>query len=121
MVLFHPPSESFDGILESREPFLPADEAGTIRIIARRSIACLAVAPRTGGPEDDGLPLKRRRLRVRLSGGTVLEGEIRFVVVAGAGRTVDFLNQTARSFTLFGETSVFHVAKAHTESVEEVE
>jgi DNA-binding NtrC family response regulator len=110
--------QSIEDVLEAKDAFLPVKEGGGTRIYARSALACIAVSePRE--LEDDGLPRKRRSIRVLLRSGVVLEGELRYVAVEGRSRVTDIVNEESLSFPLFSGTIVHHIAKAHVRSIEE--
>ena len=120
------PGQPIAEVFTAREPFGPAQEAGTMRLFARAALAVIAVDERAHERvsliEDDldfALPEVLRAVRVQLSCGLVLEGELHFVPVVGRGRISDVLNEHAPSFALHVDTVVHHVAKAHVLLIEE--
>jgi hypothetical protein len=118
--LFQAPGQSVAEVFECDEPFMPLDEGGRIRIYARHAIACLSHRPVEPMQESsDDLPYQRRAVRVVMRGGTVIEGELRFMAWEQKLRTADILNDPARSVSIYQGDQVHVVHKIHVECVEE--
>jgi hypothetical protein len=122
VTVFLPPGEDVGHLLAAREPFLPVSEEGRIRLVARSTIA--AIAARRQGSEappalDDELLTSVRTLIVRLRGGAVLQGTLRYGAVPGQSRTADLLNEPTPTFTLEVDGAQYRIAKAHVASVDE--
>ena len=120
------PGQPIADVFEARERFLPAQEAGTMRLYARAALACVVVDERAlervsliADPDDFALAEVARAVTVQLSGGVQLQGELRFVPVVGRGRISDVLNDRAASFALHVDGLVHHVAKAHVLTIDE--
>jgi hypothetical protein len=119
------PGQPIADVFEAREPFLPAQEAGAMRLFARAALACIAVE--SGALErvsfvdldDSELPELERTVAVQLAGGVELQGGLRFVKVHGRGRISDVLNESSASFALHIGTRVHHIAKAHVLTIDE--
>jgi len=119
------PGQPIADVFEAREPFLPAQEAGAMRLFARAALACIAID--SGALErvslieidDSELPELERPVSVQLAGGVVLQGGLRFVKVHGRGRISDVLNEPTASFALHVGTRVHHIAKAHVLTIDE--
>lgn len=118
--LLLPPLATVEEVFEDEAAFVPADVDGQTRLFARSSIAAIVV-------DDDSLPgslasvgvmYALRPVAVRLRNGGVIEGSL--VLSPTLRRTLDVLNQSAKSFALHAAGRVFHVAKAHVTRVEEV-
>jgi hypothetical protein len=119
--LFLPPLATVEEIFEESTAFVPVEVDGQTRLFARASIAAIVV------DEDDTMPgslasvgvtYAMRPVAVRLKSGGVLEGSV--VLSPVLRRTLDVLNEDAKSFSLHAAGRVFHVAKAHVVRVEEV-
>lgn len=119
--LLLPPLATVEEVFEDESAFVPADVDGQTRLLARSSIAAIVV-------EDDSMPgslasvgvtYAMRPVAVRLRSGGLIEGSL--VLSPTLRRTLDVLNQPAKSFVLHAAGRVFHVAKAHVVRVEEVE
>jgi hypothetical protein len=117
-------------VFEAREPFLPAQQAGKVRLYARAALAAIAVAPRDVpeparmsipdlDPDADALPQLERTIRVQLQSGVVLEGVLHYVPVVGRGRVSDVMNEDTASFTLHVGNVIHHVAKSHVLTIDE--
>lgn len=108
---------AIEDLFEPGDPFLPVHVGGGVRIYARAALACISV------PEDelqsDGLVRHARKVRVQLRSGAALEGELRYVMVEGQARVTDVLNEPARSFAVYEDGRVHHIAKAHVLCVDE--
>jgi hypothetical protein len=120
------PGQPIAEVFVAREPFLPAQEGGIMRLFARAALACVAVErcafQRTSlvdEIDDFALPEVQRPVSVQLTCGVVLEGELHFVPVVGRGRISDVLNEPAPSFALHKGTLIQHVAKAHVLTIDE--
>lgn len=118
--LFLAPLATIEEVFEEDAAFVPTEVDGQTRLLARSSIVALAV-------DDESIPRSlaalgvtyaMRPVAVRLRNGGVLEGSI--VLSATLRRTLDVLNESAKSFALHAGGRVFHVAKAHVARVEEV-
>jgi hypothetical protein len=121
LVVFHAPGVGLDSFVEANEPFFPAHEGQAFRMFSRANIVALsAPTPPESAEADEALPKTRRTVRLHFVSGSTMVGEIRFVAWEGASRPVDYLNEPTRSFPLFCDGRVFHVAKRHVSFVEEV-
>lgn len=121
LVVFHAPGVTIDSFFEAPEPFFPAHEGDDFRMFARASVVALSIPMGPPSPEqDDALPKTRRVVRVHLTGGDTMTGEIHYVPWEGASRPVDYLNEPARSFALYTDGRAHHVAKRHVCFVEEI-
>lgn len=119
-IIFLAPGCAPEHVFEGDEPFFPAEEAGAIRLYARSSVVSLVMAAREAPPDD--LAVLRgsqpaRSIAVHLRNGNVLTGALRSPGVAV--RTLDFVNDRAKSFAVHTRDHVYHVAKAHVERIEE--
>jgi hypothetical protein len=120
LVVFRAPGLRPESLLESHEPFFPAREGDTLRLFATANISALiAAAPKPSTRPEDELPESRRAVRVQLTGGVVISGEIRYVACEVAARPIDHLNEPSPSFAVFSGEHVHHVVKAHVLFVEE--
>jgi hypothetical protein len=118
--IFLPPDFTPEDIFDDESRFFPADVGGTIRLFARSSVVSVAISADDAPPassETLGLPYEDRAVRVRLGNGRTLVGTVR--CPSGKSRTLDFLNQASKSFTLHADGKVHHIAKAHVDYVEE--
>lgn len=118
--LFLAPLAKIEDVFEEESAFLPAEVDGQTRLLARASIAALAIEDDTipGSLAALGVTYAMRPVSVRLRSGGVLEGSV--VLSATLRRTLDVLNQPAKSFAMHAGGRVFYVAKAHVARVEEV-
>jgi len=120
------PGQPIAEVFTAKEPFFPAQQAGTMRLYSRAALACVAIdagmLERVSLVYDDdesSLPEMERAVRVQLLGGVVLEGELRFVKVFGRGRISDVLNEAVVSFELHVGRIVHHIAKVHVLTIDE--
>jgi hypothetical protein len=119
--LLLPPLATVEEVFEEDAPFVPADVDGQTRLFARSSLAAIVVDDSDGPPGSLatlGVAYELRGVAVRLRTGGVLEGTL--VLSPTLRRTLDVLNQPARSFALHHAGKVIHVAKVHVVNVEEV-
>jgi len=118
VVLFCPPGEDIGHLLSSPEPFLPIEQDGKVRLVARKTLAVVTAAPEHDFDEE-GTLTRRRTVTVRLTGGGEVEGELAYTPRPGRPRVLDFLNEPDAVVRLLGTLAVHHVSKQHIESVEE--
>lgn len=121
IVVFHAPGLGLETFVESDEAFFAAQEGGAFRMFARGAIVALSTAaPAERARAEDEVPETRRRMRVHLRGGEIIEGELRYVAWEAAPRPLDQLNEPSRSFPLYTAEVVHHVVKAHVLFLEEL-
>lgn len=119
-VVFLAPDASPEDLFDQEAPFFPTEQDGVVRLFARASIVSVVVDADEDGPDalsDVGIAYERRSVAVHLRNGSVVTGSVMSV---GRTRTLDVLNQPARSFAVHAEGKVHHVAKAHVQHVEEL-
>jgi hypothetical protein len=120
--IFLPPDESPENLLEEEKPFFPVELNGAIRLYARCAVMTLTVDwkadPAAEALAELGVPCVVRSVAVHLRGGSVLTGNV--TSMTGRMRTLDILNQPARSFAVHADGQIHYVVKAHVERVEEV-
>ena len=120
--LLLPPLATIEDVFEDEAAFVPADVDGQTRLFARSSITAIVVdedfdaAP--GSLATLGVAYELRGVAVRLRNGDVLDGTL--VLSPTLRRTLDVLNQPAKSFALHAGGKILHVAKVHVINVEEV-
>jgi hypothetical protein len=120
-VIFLAPECALQDVFEEDAPFFPAEEGGRIRLYARSSVVSLVVEAGDVAAESLaalGVPNQVRSITVHLRGGDVVTGVV--MSLSGPTRTLDILNQAARSFAVHAEGRIHHVAKAHVEHIEEL-
>lgn len=118
VVLFLAPGSAPEDLFEQDAPFFPAEHDGVVKLFARASV--MSIVADEGPPEalsELGIPFDTRTVTVHLRSGKALTGTIRSI---GRTRTLDLLNQPAKSFALSVEGKVHHVAKAHVEHIVEL-
>lgn len=127
VTIFLAPDQSVAEFCVSREAFFPAREEKRIRLFARHKLACVSVAigdearieSARGG--DDEMTYRKRLVDVTISTGVVLRGELRYIPAHEFVRTADYLNEADAFIAVHAEDVVHYIAKAHIETVEEVE
>jgi hypothetical protein len=90
------------------------------RLVARGSIACITVHVIHARLEDDGLPEEKQKTRVRLRGGHLVNGELRWVAAYAGRRTLDHLNDDNTHLLVHTDDTVNYISKAHVMTVEEI-
>ncbi len=115
--LFLAPGEPVSSVLDEAEPFLPLVVEGKVRLIARATIASLAIAEETD-PDPD-VHEDSQRAVVQLVNGSTVEGELRWVPTVGYRRTVDLLNLPSRLLVVHGTGVTTWIVKTHVAWVEE--
>lgn len=119
--IFLPAESCPEDLFEDEAPFFPAEENGKIRLYARASVVSLVVDETDAAPgslAQLGLVYESRPLAVHLRGGQCLTGVL--MSSSRPSRTLDLVNQRARSIALHAHGKVHHVAKAHIECIEEL-
>jgi len=119
VLLFIPPTEDIGRVLSQGAAFLPVVKAGAMCVLARDTIACIAIPELPVIPREDDLPVQTQAAIVTLRSGATVEGELRFTAPEGQQRTADFLNDSDPIFVVHGTATAFHVVKAHVAKVEE--
>ncbi len=118
--LFLAPGSTLADVLEGEGAFFPAeDEGGSIRLYARASVTALVeVATDVSAASFTvlGPGYQTRFVAVHMRGGTTLRGRISLY---GLSRTLDLLNQPAKTFMLHADLRLHHVVKAHVVRIEE--
>lgn len=118
VVIFLAPDASPEDLLEQEAAFFPAEEDGVVHLYARSAVVSVVVDDTDDEPLSElGIPYEKRGVVVCLKTGETIHGNIRFI---GRTRTLDLLNQPARSFAVRSEGKLHHVAKAHVEHIEEI-
>ncbi len=116
-VLFLAPGASPEDLFEDDAPFFPAEDDGVVRFFARAAVVAVVVDETVSESRSAfGIPYDRRAISVHLRNGKVISGG---VLSVGRTRTLDLLNQPAKSFAVHAEGKVHHIAKAHVEHIEE--
>lgn len=114
------PVELFDGT----EPFFAAEENGKVRFFARASLSRIVVDGGEAAPaslEKLGVSYESRGVLVRFRSGRVLTGLVMSMSGDGRGpRTLDMLNERAKSFAVHADGKIHHVAKEHVAWVQEL-
>lgn len=117
--LFVSPGDSVAQVLAGGASFVPMGFASGTKLVARDAIAALSVHV-LHAPIEDELPGERQAVVVRLRSGAIVRGELRWVPIEGARRTLDFLNRDASHLVIHDVEHVIYVALAHVATVEEV-
>lgn len=123
--VFLAPGEAVRTVLDEAEPFVPlglerpvnGSIETHVRLVARATIACVAVPGEV--PRDPDVHEETQRARVRLKAGLEVEGELRWVARVGHRRTVDHLNLPSRLLEVHGASVTTYIIKAHVAWVEE--
>jgi hypothetical protein len=118
VVLFCPPGEDIARMLAATEPFLPIEQNGRVRLIARKTLA--VITTRVGHDfDEEGTLTRRTTVTVRLTSGGKVDGDLAYSPRPGRPRVLDFLNEPDAMLRLWGPNAVHHVSKEHIDSVEE--
>jgi hypothetical protein len=122
VLLFVPPGEDITSLISPGPPFVPMIRNARFCLVARHTIAALGVVT-DGEPTDDGaLLIKRQRARVRLCGGTTLEGELQWPASEVYKRTSDYVNDPASFIVIHAieARTIHYVTKSLVATVEEL-
>jgi hypothetical protein len=123
-VLVHiPPGETITALVSPGDPFVPMIHSARPCLVARDAIAALGMM---SGPapvaDEDALPVQRRRARVRLRSGTVLEGELRWIADDNHQQIADHVNDAPGFLIVFATDSrtTYYVVKSQVAMIEEL-
>ena len=119
-MMFVAPGSSVIRYLEDAAAFVPVSYSAGLRLIARASIACVTLQASDAPPDDPELPLERQRVRIRLRGGRLIEGELRWIAAVGRRRTADCLNDPLAHVVVHDAEHVSFIAKVHIAYAEEL-
>lgn len=118
VVLFLAPETSPEDLFEQDAAFFPAEHEGHILLFARSAVVSIVV---DDNKEESlsllGIPCEKRPVAVHLRNGKVISGTVEAI---GRTRTLDLLNQPARSFAVRSDGKIHLVAKAHVEHIVEI-
>jgi hypothetical protein len=120
-VLFVAPGARLEAFFEDDRPFFPAEDDGDVRFYARASIVKLVADAQDLAPTSLaslGVVHHPRAVAVHLSTGEVLTGAL--MSHSDHARTLDLLNQGAKSFAIHTTGKIHHVAKVYVQRVEEL-
>jgi hypothetical protein len=118
VVLFCQPGEGVEYLFTAPEPFVPIEQDGKVRLVARKTLAVVTI-PRGQDFDEEGTLVRRVTVTVRLTSGGELEGELAYTPRHGRPRVLDFLNESDALVSLSDTHAVHHVSKEHIGSVEE--
>lgn len=118
VLLYIAPGENLARLFEDTRSFVPVTDGGRTRFISRTSIACVTAHASRSGLDPD-MPQERQMAVVKLRGGTVVRGELRWTAPPDRRRTLDHLNDDAPFFLVFEGDYVHFVAKTNVLGVEE--
>lgn len=119
VLFFVPHGDTLSRVFEDDSAFMPVAVGSVVRMVARASIACMTVHIVHAHVPDEEFPLERQRAIVRLKGGTVVRGELRWVAPHGHRRTLDHLNDASHHVVAYDGDYIHFIAKAAIVSVEE--
>lgn len=119
-MLFVPPGTSVKRWLADAAPFVPVAFSSGTRLVARVSISCVTVHVVHAHVEEFEDLCERQRSLVRLRGGQMLRGEVRWIPATENRRMLDHLNDQSSHLVLHVEDQVSYIAKSHVASVEEL-
>jgi hypothetical protein len=118
VLLYIAPGDCISQVFEDSSPFMPVTNGAGTRFVSRKSVACVT-AHDSRAPLDHDLPQERQKVVVRLRGGTIVRGEMRWTAPYDRRRTQDHLNDASLYFLVFESDYVHFVAKSAVLSVEE--
>ncbi len=118
VTLFFQPGDDVARLLAAPEPFLPIEQEGKVRLVARRTLA-VVMTPAGQEFDEEGTLTRRVTVTVRLIGGGEVHGELAYGPRPGRPRVLDFLNEPEATLRLWDAHGVHHIAKEHIDSVEE--
>ncbi len=119
VLFFVPHSETLGRIFEDANAFMPVAVGSSVRMVARSSIACIRAHRIHAIVPDADIPRETQRTIVRLRGGTVVRGELRWIAADGHRRTLDHLNDNSTYMLAYDGDHIHFIVKAAVLSVEE--
>ena len=119
VLFFVPQGEKVARVMEDAGAFVPVAVGSVTRLVARASIACITAHCIHAGIADSELPEERQAAIIRLHGGLVVRGELRWIAGYGGRRTLDHLNDESRYLVVHDGDYVHFIAKSSVLSVEE--
>lgn len=120
VLFFVPQGDTLSRVFEDSNPFVPVAIGKTARMIARAAIACMTAHVMHASVPDTDLPLEKQHAIIRLRGGTIIRGELRWVAAYGHRRTLDHLNDSTTHMVAYDGEYVHFIAKSAVVGVEEV-
>jgi hypothetical protein len=120
VLFFVPAGDTLTRVFEDPNPFLPVAVGKTVRMVARASIACMSAHVMHASAPDADFPQEKQHAIVRLRGGTVVRGQLRWVAPYGHRRTLDHLNDSSAHMVAYDGDYIHFIAKAAVLSVEEL-
>jgi hypothetical protein len=118
VLLYISPADRVARLFAETSPFVPVTNGAGTRFVQRKAIACVTTHA-SRALLDDHIPVEQQVVTVRLRGGGVIKGEMRWTAPLGNRRTQDHLNDSLPFFLVFDGDNVHWVAKAAVISVEE--
>lgn len=118
--LFVAPGASVLRMLADAAAFVPVSFSSGTRLVARSSIACIAVHVHHAHVEAHEELAERQRVLVRLHGGQMIRGELRWMPESANRRLLDHMNDSSSYLVIHENDHVNYIAKSFVASVEEV-
>ena len=113
------PGRLVDRLNDPAETFLPLSDGAGGKLLHKDQILTVRVRGDSAGIEPpDSKGDIRTRVRLTLSDGTAVEGQLTFTMPPGRGRVLDFLNAAPRFIALSDEASLTWIHRDAIVSVE---
>lgn len=119
VLFFVPQGDTLARVFEDSNPFMPVAVGSKIRMIPRAAVACMTAHVCHASVPDSEFPQEKQRALVRLRGGSVVRGELRWVAPYGHRRTLDHLNDPSRHVIVYDGDYIHFIAKTQILGVEE--
>ena len=120
VTLFVAPGASVIRMLTEAAAFVPVAFSSGTRLVARGSIACIAVHVIHAHAQEHEELAERQRVLVRLRGGQMLRGELRWMPESENRRVLDHMNDSTSYLIVHENDHINYIAKSFVASVEEV-
>ncbi len=120
VILLLSPGDHAADVMVGGDEFLPVMRDAKICLVARDAIAALGLQRRPLTTLEEEMPHETQRATIKLRSGMMLEGELRWPLVDGKRRTVDYLKSSPRYIELRAQDKSWFVAKAHLAYVQEM-
>ena len=120
MLFFVPAGDTLTRVFEDPNAFMPVAIGKIVRMIPRAAIACISAHVMHASAPDADYPQEKQSATVRLRGGNVVRGELRWIAPYGHRRTLDHLNDSSTHMVAYDGDYIHFIAKAAVLSVEEL-
>lgn len=120
VLFFVPPGDTLARVFEDPNAFMPVAVGNAFRMVSRSAVACITAQVMHAVVPDADFPKEAQAVSIRLRGGAVVRGELRWIAPYGHRRTLDHLNDSSTHMIAYDGDYIHFIAKSAVISVEEV-